>query len=130
MADDGARVQLLALTGICAERTILWEIEEVTDANCSLKRFLRDRLFLSVRHGVWVPICAALVLMALSASTAFAESCQTANELDEARRSALTKAALRDFGLIAEGDAASQRQTAITTQPPVSDDTDAEVKKI
>jgi len=129
MADDGARVQLLALTGICAERTILWEIEEVTDANCSLKRFLRDRLFLSVRHRVWVPICAALVLMALSASTAFAESCQTANELDEATRSALTNAALRDFGLIAKGDAASLRQSAIASLAAGFSDIEAKIKE-
>src|SRR5258706_14951895 len=112
MADDGARVQLLALTGICAERTILWEIEEVTDANCYWKRVLNGRTFLTVSWKGRPLLYAVVVLLAFSVSSAFAERCLTANEIDDTTRAALTDAAVRYFGLIAKGDAVSLRQSA------------------
>ncbi len=66
-----------------------------------------------LRRRSQVALRAALAFLALSASTVFAERCQTANEMEDATRTALTAAALRDFALIARGDAASLRQSAI-----------------
>jgi hypothetical protein len=54
---------------------------------------------------------AALIL--LSASSLFAETCLTANEMESASRTALTAVGQRDFALTASGDAASLRQSAI-----------------
>ena len=56
--------------------------------------------------------CAALALLAFSASSSLAESCLTANDLDNATRTALTGAADRYFDLVAKGDTASLRQRA------------------
>jgi hypothetical protein len=66
----------------------------------------------AMRRG-WL-LGVALVL-AFSALSAFGESCQTSNEMDDATRTAATNAALRDFGLIAKGDAASLKLSAIAS---------------
>src|SRR6266446_1382500 len=88
--------------------------EEVLDQGSCVKRCLRSGTFSTIgeRSGL---LCAALVLLAFSASSGFAESCLTSRELDDATRAALTTAALRDFGLVARGDAASLRQSAIAS---------------
>jgi len=65
------------------------------------------------RRSDRLPLCGALIFLVLSVSSAFAESCQTAKEMDDATRTGLTASALRDFGLIAKGDVASLRQSAI-----------------
>jgi len=61
------------------------------------------------------PVLSALMLaLVVSAATgARAENCQTAGELDDATRSALTAAGQRFFDMIARGDTASLRQSAI-----------------
>ena len=66
-----------------------------------------------LRRRSQVALCAVLVFLVVSASSVFAERCQTANEMEDATRTALNAAALRDFALIARGDAASLRQSAI-----------------
>jgi hypothetical protein len=85
----------------------------VTDANCYLQGVLKNGAVFTIRRGGWLPLWAAAVLLAFSGSSVFAESCQTANEMDDATRTSLTTAALRDFGLVAKGDAASLRQSSI-----------------
>jgi hypothetical protein len=99
-------VQLLALTGKGAERRIRLETEEVTDAEGYLKRC-------TIRRGSGSIFYAAVVLLACSASSVLAENCLTAGDLADATRTALTTAALRDFGLVAKGDAAGLRQSAM-----------------
>ena len=78
-----------------------------------LKRCLKSRTLSTIGQRRRLLLCAALVLVAFSASSVFAESCLTAKELDDATRTTLTNAALRDFGLVARGDVASLRQSAI-----------------
>lgn len=55
---------------------------------------------------------AALILW-LPASNLFAETCLSANEMESATRTALTAVGQRDFALVANGNAASLRQSAI-----------------
>ena len=57
--------------------------------------------------------CAVLVLLAISAGRARAESCLTSSDMDAATRSALTNTALHYFDAIARGDAASLKTGAI-----------------
>ena len=73
------------------------------DAGCFLRRCL-------LKSETSVTILALLVF---SASSVRAESCLTASDLDEATRAALIGAALRSFDLVAKGDTASLRQSAI-----------------
>src|SRR5258708_1136077 len=113
MAGAGSDVQLFALTGNRAERKIGGKRKEETDTNCYSKRLLEGRTFFLLRRRSQGALRAALAFLALSASSVFAERCQTANEMEDATRTALTAAALRDFALIARGDAASLRQSAI-----------------
>jgi hypothetical protein len=98
----------------------LWSVqslggrEEVLDAGCLLKPgFPRSRTPLTIRSGSLLLLYAALALLVFSASSVLAESCLTAGDLDDATRTALTTAALRDFGLVAKGDVASLRQSSI-----------------
>jgi hypothetical protein len=58
-------------------------------------------------------LCAGLVLLLLSASSLFAETCVTASEMENATRTALTAVGQRYFASVANGDAASLRQGAI-----------------
>ena len=74
--------------------------------------FLKGKIFFAIRHSVLL-LGGALVFVAFSVSTVLAESCQTSNDMDDATRGGITNAALRDFGLIARGDAASLKQNAI-----------------
>ena len=55
----------------------------------------------------------AVAVVTFSGSSALAENCLTSSDMDAATRSALTNAGLRYFDLIAKGDAASLRQSAI-----------------
>ena len=68
--------------------------------------FLRRRFAKRVRYGV-------LAVVAISASSLFAENCRTATDLDDATRSALSTTALRYFDLIGRGDVGALRQSAI-----------------
>lgn len=53
--------------------------------------------------------------LALSATSAHAQSCQTSGDLDDATRAAITAAAERYFNAAAKGDTASLRQNAVPT---------------
>ena len=61
--------------------------------------------------GSWI----ALVLLAGTAASASAQSCQTSTDLDDAPRSAITVAGQRYFAMAAKGDSASLRQNAIAS---------------
>src|SRR5437763_1980508 len=61
--------------------------------------------------AVWL----TLTLLACIASNAHGQSCQTANDLDEATKSAITTAAQRYFTMAAGGDSASLKQNAIAS---------------
>jgi hypothetical protein len=63
--------------------------------------------------------CAALALLGCLASSAAAETCLTASDLDDATRVAVNGAALRYFDLVAKGDVVTLRQNAI---PSVASD--------
>jgi hypothetical protein len=107
-------VQLIALTGIGVERTIsLLGDREVFDAGSLLIGRLLKRKPFSIGRGRLLLSYAALAVLVFSASNVVAESCQTSSDMEEATRSALTATALRYFGLIAKGDTASLRQSAI-----------------
>jgi len=56
---------------------------------------------------------AVLILLSLSASTVLADTCLTSSEMENATRTALTNAAQHYFAVVASGDAASLRQSAI-----------------
>ncbi|HVN21889.1 MAG TPA: hypothetical protein VMU05_24090 [Dongiaceae bacterium] len=66
-----------------------------------------SRCFNSLVYGV-----AILAFMAIS-SAAGAQTCQTANDMDAAVRSAITNAGQRYFDMVAKGDSASLRQNSI-----------------
>jgi hypothetical protein len=59
---------------------------------------------------------AALALLGCLTSSAVAETCLTASDLDDATRSALNGAALRYFDLVAKGDGVALRQNAIPSR--------------
>lgn len=56
---------------------------------------------------------AAFAALLFSAAIARAQSCQTASDLDDATRTAITGAAQRYFDMLAKGDSATLRQNAI-----------------
>ena len=83
-------------------------------AGCLLKRrFAKSRTPLTIRRRSILLRFAALPLLVFSASSALAENCLTASDLDNATRTALTAAALRYFDLAAKGDTTSLRQRAL-----------------
>ena len=83
----------------------------MNDAECYRKRpFLKGKKSFAMRRA-W--LLGVVLVLAFSASNAFAESCQTSNEMGDAMRTGLENAALRYFALIAKGDAASLKQSAI-----------------
>jgi len=108
---QGESVQLFAPTENRATYNFR-EMDDVNDAGWRQKRNFRGTGFLTLRCRN-VLLGAAVVVLAFSASGALAESCQTSNEMDDAARNGLTNAALRYFGLISKGDAASLKQNAI-----------------
>jgi hypothetical protein len=77
------------------------------------RRFSKSRTSYTIRCRSLLLSCSALVLLAYSAPKLFAESCFTGSDLDDAMRTAITTASLRYFDLVAKGDAASLRQSAI-----------------
>lgn len=93
------------------------------DAGCFLKRYflnhslnanLNNRVPLATwRRRLALRCAAALALLVFSASSVIAESCATASDMDATTRTALVAAGLRDFDLVAKGDATSLRQSAI-----------------
>jgi hypothetical protein len=85
----------------------------VIDAGGQLKRCFNGKLFIGKLMGKTIAVVCAIFLLALSAESGWAESCQSGNDLDDATKKALTTAAMRDFDLIAKGDVASLRQNAI-----------------
>jgi hypothetical protein len=87
-----------------------WGKKKVPDAASCLNRRFRTESFASRWPSL---LCAALALAAFPTLSAWGESCVSGSDLDDATRTALTTAALRDFDLIAKGDAASLRQKAI-----------------
>jgi hypothetical protein len=58
---------------------------------------------------------ACVILLSLSASSAFAQQCQTSSDLDDATNSAITSAGRHYFDLAAKGDVAALRQGADAT---------------
>ena len=88
--------------------------KEVLDAGCFRKRcFLKSKTSFTIRRRSLPLGYAALALLAFSASSVLAESCLTSSDMDDATRTALTTAALRYFDLVAKGDTASLRGSAI-----------------
>jgi hypothetical protein len=81
---------------------------------CLLKRRSVEgrNSFVISRRKVWLTFV-VLGVLAFAAATAGAESCLTASEMDAATRTALTNGAQHYFDLIAKGDAAALRQSAI-----------------
>jgi hypothetical protein len=77
----------------------------VKDTGC-----FRRRCFLKSETAV-----AILALFLFSASRALAESCLAASDMSEATRTALIGAALRSFDLVAKGDTAALRQSAMAS---------------
>jgi len=75
--------------------------------------FLKGRMSFTIRRGNLLLSYAALAFLAFSSSSVLAENCLTSSDMDEATRAALVAAGLRYFDLIAKGDAASLRQSAI-----------------
>jgi hypothetical protein len=59
------------------------------------------------------PLWAVLLLLTAAIPVAHAQSCQGANDLDDATRTAITAAGQRYFGMAAKGDVASLRQNSI-----------------
>lgn len=55
----------------------------------------------------------AVLILCLPVSSLFAETCLTANEMESATRTALSAVGQRDFALVANGNSASLRQSAI-----------------
>lgn len=83
----------------------------VADAEDSEKRYFTQKMVPMIR-GRLVLASVALALMCC-ASTAIAETCTTASDMDPATRTALVSAGQRYFDLLAKGDSASLRQAAI-----------------
>jgi hypothetical protein len=77
----------------------------VPDANCFLKRCSRKSRSLLLSY--------ALAVLVLSAPGVLAESCLTAGDMDAPTLTTLNATALRYFELVAKGDTASLRQSAI-----------------
>ena len=75
------------------------------DAGCLLRR-----CFLKSEGSVTL-----LALLVFSASSVLAENCLTASDMGEATRAVLIGAALRSFDLVAKGDTASLRQSAMAS---------------
>jgi hypothetical protein len=57
-------------------------------------------------------------ILAFSPLHAWAQSCETSSDLEEATQAAITAAGQRYFGMIAKGDAVSLRQSAIPSLAP------------
>ncbi len=69
----------------------------------------------SVRREKLLRASIALALLVISASSVLAENCLTSTDMDAATRTALTSTALHYFDLIAKGDTAALRQSAIAS---------------
>lgn len=88
-----------------------WRSKQVLAKDCLKRRFVSGASVVrrrELRRGFSV-----LALLVFSAAIVLAESCLTSSDMDAATRTALANTALRYFGLIAKGDTASLRQSAI-----------------
>jgi hypothetical protein len=114
-------VQLLALAGTRAEIQSLGEgkngekrlIQAPSLTRPLTRYFQKNRTPSTIQVRNLLLSYATLVLLAFSASSVFAETCLTSSDMDEPTRTALTTTALRYFDLVAKGDAAALRQSAI-----------------
>jgi hypothetical protein len=93
-------------------REVAWSVQfsggrKVTNAEWKVKRWLSSNF-----GGKKFASLGAALVLALAASSV-AETCQSGADLDAGTRTALTTAAMRDYDLIAKGDAASLKQSAI-----------------
>src|SRR4029077_7496364 len=69
---------------------------------------------LQARGGIRILLSGLMLAALLNATTsAYAENCQTASDMDDATRSILTTSGQRYFEMITRGDTASLRQNAI-----------------
>jgi hypothetical protein len=84
--------------------------KEVLAQDCLKRCFVSRDASIAARRG---RAFAALALLVFSAASVIAESCLTSSDMDAATRTALTNTALHYFDLIAKGDTASLRQSAI-----------------
>src|SRR3984893_16141463 len=71
------------------------------------------------RNLIWFTTCVGLALWLFLAGRAEGETCFTANDMDQATSSALTTSGQRYYDLVARGDSATLRQSAI---PAVASD--------
>jgi hypothetical protein len=102
------------------ERTIsLWGRGNVIDVSPLLQRrwkrakIIQNGEHFTVRRAGLPIVYAVLAMLAVSSANALAESCVIASDMDPATRTALNAAALHSFDLIAKGDVAGLRQSAI-----------------
>jgi len=72
--------------------------------------------------------CMAIVLLAILSGNASAQTCQTANDMDPAVRTAITKAGQRYFEMAVKGDTAAMRQSAVPSLAADFGGIDAAVK--
>lgn len=107
-------MQLLALTEPALESTILSENKNVIDRLRYSATFFvgKTRPIGSLRNQLLTATALLLALLASSVAV-FAETCQTSAEMDDATRSVLNAIATRDFSMVASGDSAGLKQSAI-----------------
>jgi hypothetical protein len=78
-----------------------------------LKRLFVDHRGLVVRRRILLNVFAALLLLGYASVGTAQTNCQTSSDMDAATRAALTNTALHYYDLIAKGDTATLRQSAI-----------------
>ena len=117
--------KLLHILGCAWSVQFSWQgAREVRDTSCFGKLYflesclLKGKTSFAIRRWSVLLGCAVLAL-GLAGSNAFAESCLTASDMDDATRTALNTAALHYFDLAGKGDTVSLRQSAI---PSVASD--------
>jgi hypothetical protein len=76
-------------------------------------RIIQSGAHFTIRRAGLPIVYAVLAMLAVSSANVFAESCVIASDMDAATRTALNAAALHSFDLIAKGDVAGLRQSAI-----------------
>jgi hypothetical protein len=108
----GRNVQSLAAEKDSGHTMFSWGWKDMCNKGCFLKRRLPKRGASSVvsRRNV---LLAVLAVLPFCAANALAENCLTASDMDAATRGALTSSGVRYFDMVARGDAASLRQSAI-----------------
>jgi hypothetical protein len=106
--------KVLHLRGFTGVQSSFWGQNEMFEEACLLKRrFGESAMSITIPRRNLLLAYAALAGLVFSASPARAENCLTSSDMDAATRTALTSTALRDFDLVARGDTASLRLSAI-----------------